>query len=647
MKTSFLLYRNILTTAFFLLLLLPLASQTSKATQPEKGYDIINPDFETGNIKGWDYWKTKHSKTTTEAYSGKYAVKIGPERGFCIQETKVKPNSLYRISAYFKTESGAEEVQLMVSNYGGPKKSVSSALTEYTKVSIDFQTAYSTDKLLISLIHPSGPGSGYADQIELHYLGEAPNPEVQEFVSIPERILKEENGISQLSNKKMDWFLNDRFGMFIHWGVYAAMDEGAEWVRHQQKFGQEYYQRRARDPENGFTGSKFDASRWANLAKKAGMKYIALTSRHHDGYALFDSKHPSGWTSKKDLGRDFIKEYTNAVRTSGLHVGLYYSPMSWRYPGYYDVYGNDVKPNTWGYKTAAWHKEDAKTMKEEVYEQVTTLLKEYGAIDYMFWDGGWLSQTVNPELESAFWDPGKYQNSQNEWPVNKKYITKEESTNKPLGIMGIVRKYQPDMVVNERFGWVGDIHAEEGGSLTSGDIRFEHYGEKCMSLQKGGWGYKPNRPVYSFEEVTIHLSNCVVRNINLLLNVAPDRHGVIPINQQDVLLKTGDWLSKIGDAIYKTRGGPWQPSFGEYGFTFNDTKIYCHIYQGYREWHSGTFTTQSIGNKTVKSVVNLYDGTKLSWVKNNDNTITISGVDYSLNPSTTVLEITLTESVYE
>jgi alpha-L-fucosidase len=622
-------------------------AQNKKYIQKNETNFVLNSGFETGNLNGWKHWKTKRSSITTDAYSGKYAVKIGSERGFCIQETKVKSNSLYRISAYIKTTSGAEEIQLMVSDYGGPKKSISSALTAYTKVSIDFQTAYSTKKLLISLIHPSGKGNGYADQIELIYLGEAPDSEIQEFVKIPQRILKEEDGVTQLSNKQMNWFLNDRFGMFIHWGVYAAMDEGSEWVRHQEAWGFEYYQRRARDKKKGFTAAKFDATQWVHLAKKAGMKYMALTSRHHDGFSLFDSKHPSSWTSVKDLGRDFIKEYTDAVRASGLHVGLYYSPMSWRYPGYYDVYGNDAKPNVWGYKTASWHKEDAQAMKEEVYEQVTTILKDYGKIEYMFWDGGWLSQTVNPELERTFWDSGKYQNTNNEWPVNEKYITKEKNTGKPLGIMGLVREYQPEMIVNERFGWVGDVHAEEGGSSISGNIRDEHYGEKCISLQKGGWGYKPKRPVYSFEEVVVYLSNCAVRNINLLLNVAPDREGVIPQNQQDVLLKMGDWLDKVGEGIYNTRGGPWQPAFGEYGFTFKDNKIYCHIYEGYRNWNSGEFTTQSIGEKNVAKIINLYDGKELKWTKNRNNTVSISGMDYTLNPATTVLEITLTEPVYK
>jgi len=620
---------------------------SDKQTPIDETHLIKNADFETGTMAGWKHWRTRYSSIVKDAYSGNFAVKIGPERAFCNQELKVRSNALYRLSAYVKTESGAEEIQLVISNYGGASKSVSSSITSYNKISIDFQTAFSIDTLMISFVHPTGAGSAYVDQIELLYLGEAPKPVLQEFVPITKRVLEEDLGISQQSDKIMNGFVNDKFGMFIHWGVYAAMPEGNEWVRHQEAWGQDYYQRRARDEEKGFTAAKFNPAQWANLAKQAGMKYMVLTTRHHDGFALFDSKHPASWNSQKDLGRDLIKEYSDAVRASGLKVGLYYSPMSWRYPGYYDVYGNDAKPNVWGYKTAKWHKEDARVMKEEVYEQVTKLLKDYGNISYMFWDGAWLAQTVNRDLDRKFWNPGKYQESDNEWPISEKYMTREEETGKALGIMGLVRKYQPEMVVNKRFSWIGDVFSDEGGGYTSGNIRTEEITEKCISLQKGGWGYKPNSKVFSFEEIAMYLSNCVVRNVNFLLNVSPDREGVIPQNQQEVLLKTGNWLSKVGSAVYNTNGGPWQPLFGEYGFTYRENKIYCHIYDGYRELKSGQFTTQSVGKKKVKKVINLSSGKELTWTKNKNNTITISGVDYSQDPSSiTILEIELNDAVY-
>jgi len=171
--------------------------------------------------------------------------------------------------------------------------------------------------------------------------------------------------------------------------------------------------------------------------------------------------------------------------------------------------------------------------------------------------------------------------------------------------------------------------------------------EKCLSVQKGGWGHVPNAKVFSFEEVAVFLSDCVVRNINLLLNVAPDREGVIPQNQQDVLRQTGRWLEKVGPAIYNTRGGPWQPLHGEYGFTYAGDKIYCHVYAGYRDKPRGTFTTHSVGAKRVSKVNDLYSGKELPWKKNADHTITVERVDYEQTPYVTILQITLNENVYE
>jgi alpha-L-fucosidase len=134
--------------------------------------------------------------------------------------------------------------------------------------------------------------------------------------------------------------------------------------------------------------------------------------------------------------------------------------------------------------------------------------------------------------------------------------------------------------------------------------------------------------------------------LNLLLNVAPDREGVIPQKQQDVLLKTGGWLKKVGPAIYNTRGGPWQPVHGECGFTYSANAIYCHIYKNYRNKSQGIFTTQSIGSKTVSKVIDLYSGKELPWKKNGNNTITIEQVDYDQTPYVTILQITLNENVY-
>lgn len=607
---------------------------------------IVNSDFETGNLTGWKDWRLRRAEISDQAEAGKYAVVLGPESGQCSQEVKICPNSRYRLSAWVKTQSGAEQVELIAKDYGGPPMSVASALTEYTKISLEFTSAHATDTLLIMLKHPSGAGKGYADSVELEYLGEAPEPRIQEFVEpvIPPQV--SELGVATLPQSAMEGYLDAKFGMFIHWGVYSAIEKGNEWVMHNKGIAPDDYRARAEDPETGFTAAKFDPAQWAELAKKAGMEYMVLTTRHHDGYALFESKHPNSWTSVRHLGQDLIKEYTDAVRKAGLRVGLYYSPMSWRYPGYYNVTGKNLKPNPWGYTADPSNVENARLMKEEVYEQLSVLLANYGPIEYMFWDGGWLGQSVDPALEARFWDAGQHQDPEGDWLVGEAFVEKDESTGKALGVMGLVRKHQPQMIVNERFGWFGDVHGEEGGAATSGDIRTERYMEKCMSVQKGGWGYVPNAPVVSFEEVAVFLSNCVVRNLNLLLNVAPDREGVIPKNQQDVLIQTGQWLKRVGRAIYTTRGGPWQPQHGEFGFTYEGGNIYCHVYKDYRNRAAGKFTTQSIGDQTVNKVVDLYSGKLLPWKQNDNKTITVDQVDYETTPYVTILQIVLNEDVY-
>lgn len=635
---------------FPVLVLLALAIPASVSAENEPSAPdvakILNPDFETGTLSGWKNWKTKRAGISNNAHDGKHAVALGPESANCSQEVKIRPDSRYRLSAWVKTDAGAEQIELTARDFGGAPVSVASALTEYTKVAVEFTSAHVCDTVSITLRHPSGPGKGYADSVELEYLGKAPEPVVQEFIKPVVPAPKSEGGVTTLPASDMDWYLDARFGMFIHWGVYSAVDKGNEWVMHNKPYTPEAYRAKAEDPQTGFTAARFNPAAWAELAKNAGMKYTVLTTRHHDGYALFDSKHPNSWNSVKQLGRDLIKEYTDAVRKSGLHVGLYYSPMSWRYPGYYNVTGTNMKPNVFGYTAEPWHKENARLMKEEVYEQLGVLLKNYGPIEYMFWDGGYLGQSTDRELEDRFWDSGQYQDPNGAWQVGKAYIDVEESTGRPLGVMGMVRKHQPKMIVNERFGWIGDVHGEEGSAATSGDIRNEQIMEKCASVQKGGWGHVPNASVITFEQVAVYLSNCAVRNMNFLLNVAPDREGVIPRNQQDVLLQTGQWLGKTGPAIYKTRGGPWQPLHGEYGFTCAGNKIFCHIYAGYRDKAKGTFTTQSIGSRKVGKVTDLYSGKELPWKKNSDNTLSIGQVDYDQTPYVTILEVALTEDVY-
>ncbi len=248
-------------------------------------------------------------------------------------------------------------------------------------------------------------------------------------------------GIRQQDDAAMQWFSDAKFGMFIHWGLYAVPAKG-EWYMENAAVPIDPYRKLASDQGDGvfFDAKDYDPTAWAQLAKDAGMKYMCLTARHHDGFALFDCHFTNAFTSVQTLHRDLFGEYVKACRAAGLRVGVYFSPIDWRYPGYYDVTGTNCAKNKWGYTTAAWHKENADVMKNEVYEEVRTLFRNYGKIDYLFWDGGWLAQQGSDRDAAFFWEPGKYRDPANVWPVAAENSDTDE-TGRPLGLMGIVRKY--------------------------------------------------------------------------------------------------------------------------------------------------------------------------------------------------------------
>ncbi len=457
----------------------------------------------------------------------------------------------------------------------------------------------------------------------------------------PVRVPKSEMGVEQLPNDKLDWLLDAKFGMFIHWGLYSGIGKG-EWYMENKGVPIDEYRKYA-FPESGdayFDAAQYDPAAWAGLAKDAGMRWMCLTTRHHDGFCLFDSPHPNAFTSMQTLKRDLVAEYAKACRAAGLKVGIYYSPLSWRYPGYFDVTGTDCKRNKWGYTTDPAHKENARLMKEENYLNVKTLLTQYGKIDHIFWDGGWLGQTGTDASSAFFHEPGKYLDPNNQWPVPEKYQDKEESTGKPLGIMGMVRKYQPDAITNLRYGWMGDIVEQEGPAETTGPIRSDAICDKCLTMQLGGWGYNAESDakgrVMSRDKLIRYLANCVVRDMVLLVNVAPDRHGVIPALQQKNLREVGAWLAKAGEAVYGTRGGPWQPVDKEYGYCYKGKTVYAHLLDTYK---GDTFKVPPLGKLKVQKVDDAFTGKPLAYDVKDDG-VTVTGLDRTSSPADTIIAVT-------
>lgn len=350
------------------------------------------------------------------------------------------------------------------------------------------------------------------------------------------KVMKHGGGLKDsrldLSEADMKWWQDAKFGMFIHWGLYAVPAQG-EWYMHKKKVPAEEYAKLADE----FKGKDFDAKEWAQVAKDAGMKYMVLTARHHDGYSLWDSPESIGdfTSAKRAAKRDFVKEYVEATREAGLGVGLYYSPMDWRIPGYW-------KPKEL--------KESAAELKQQTYGQLEELMSNYGDIDVLWYDGAWLAHKGSNKTAAWLWEPLK---------LNK-----------------MVRQHQPKVVMNDRSGWEGNFRSAEGNKPVKGPI-LDFYWEKCLNLNRGGWGYHTKNREMTPQQVIKMLVDVVTRGGNMLLNVGPDANGVIPAKHVNILKRVGHWMEQYGDTIYGTKAGPFQPVDNVYGATQKGDHIYVYV----------------------------------------------------------------------
>jgi alpha-L-fucosidase len=452
------------------------------------------------------------------------------------------------------------------------------------------------------------------------------------------------------------WYRDAKYGMFIHWGLYSGPAQG-EWYMNDAAIPIDTYRKYAYPASHNpgdtayFQADAFLAgttmrSNWAQFANAAGMKYMVVTSRHHDGYSLTDSCHPNGFYAGQTLGKDLIALCQQRCRDAGLRFGAYISVLDWRFPGYFDVSGTNCLPNKWGYTTSAAHKENARLMKEVFYAHVTHVMKKYAPLDYVFWDGGYLGLQGSDADAAYFWEPDKYRSLTNQWLIDDKYAEYDSSVTppRPLGVMGICRKYSPNIIANPRLGWVGDVDSREGNFADNGAISSTQRWERACNynVQGGGysakWGYVLDWRPMGYNGLVTALTNALVRDGNLLLNFGPDRHGNIPQAAVDTVLRMGTWLAKVGDAVYGTRGGPWQPVDNQYGFTYKTGKIFIHILPGY----SGTtFTTSSIpgGNAQVTLCYDLNTQSNLSFTKNGNGTITINGINRTIHPPNSLVGI--------
>ncbi len=308
----------------------------------------------------------------------------------------------------------------------------------------------------------------------------------------------------QTYRQRLEWFHQARFGMFIHWGLYAIPGRG-EWVMFQERIPAEEYAALAKR----FNPKKFDATAWASLARDAGMKYMVLTTRHHDGYCLFDSKVSDFTAPKTAARRDFVAEYVKACRKAGLKVGFYYSLLDWRFPGYFEPGRNP---------------DSAQAMVQQVHDQVRELLTNYGKIDMLWYDGGWVAHgKAGIDDIASFW--------------------------RAKALNRMVRQLQPHIIINNRSGLPADLDTPEQHVTES---KAGRGWESCMTMGDScGWGYIRNNPNWKTEpQLLQNLVTAAAGEGNYLLNCGPKPDGTIRREEEQRLRAMGAWLKVNGQAIY-------------------------------------------------------------------------------------------------
>jgi alpha-L-fucosidase len=329
--------------------------------------------------------------------------------------------------------------------------------------------------------------------------------------------------------QRMKWWTDARFGMFIHWGLYA-LPARHEWVKNRERLTSEQYQKYF----EMFDPDLFNPKDWAKMAKAAGMKYVVLTAKHHEGFCLWDSKYTDYKATNTPTGKDLIKEYVEAFRSEGLKVGFYYSLIDWHHPDY-TVDSNHPQRQT---SDAAYEKlnagKDMAKYREYLKNQVRELLSNYGEISIIWFD---------------FSFPGKNGKGRADW----------DSEN----LLNLARSLQPGIIVDDRL----DLRDVEGGwDFTTPEqekvAKWPEYNgrripwETCQTFS-GSWGYYRDEMSWKSPAQLLELLiESVSKGGNLLLNVGPTARGMFDYRAQDRLAAMGSWMKLNSRSIYGCTEAP-------------------------------------------------------------------------------------------
>ncbi len=403
---------------------------------------------------------------------------------------------------------------------------------------------------------------------------------------------------------RMQWFRDAKFGMFIHWGPCSVGSKEIGWDRKANRPWDinGIQTPRTEDPVydnyyKQFNPTKYDADEWVRFAKESGMKYMVLITKHHDGFAQFDSKVSNHSIMASPYGRDIVRAYADACHKQGMKLGLYYSTRDWYHPDY--LVGDNVKYDEF-YRT-----------------QVKELLASYGTVDVMWFD----------HVGGQDWGKWKFDE-----------------------LFSMMYRLQPKLIVNDRAAKFcgprtpddrgpatpeiakmtkGDYYTPEG-SIGAMDVVKDW--ESCIHVGRG-WSYHGEDGFKGPEDCIKMLVSCTTGGGNLLLNFGPRPDGTFAEGEAKVARAMGEWLKTYGDAIYGTRGGPYRNgSWG--GSCHRDKKLYLHVYQ----WPKVGLAFDMLPAKVLSA--RTLTGSPATFTQT-DNELSISVADKDRATPVTVIELTL------
>jgi alpha-L-fucosidase len=351
--------------------------------------------------------------------------------------------------------------------------------------------------------------------------------------------------------RRMKWWHDARFGMFIHWGLYSVLARH-EWVMEMEGIPAQEYEQLAKR----FNPKPNAARDWARLARRAGQKYMVMTTKHHEGFCLFDTKTTQYCAPKQAAGRDLVREYVEAARAEGLRVGFYYSLMDWHHPD--------------GARCAT-DEAARRRFVDYIHTHLRELLTNYGKIDVLWYDVSW-------PLDAKGWE--------------------SERMNK------MVFELQPDIIVNNRNKLPGDFSTPEQRIEAAETGRAW---EACMTMNDS-WGYHRADDAWkSPKQVIRNLITCAHDGGNYLLNIGPRADGSIPAESTAILNTVGQWMEKNGSAIYGA--GICQPRRSRFAsFSRRGNTLYMHVHF----WPGQTVALAGLMTK-VKAAALLASGRKVDF----------------------------------